>query len=340
MKVSIIVPVYGVEQYLDKCVSSIVGQTYKNLEIFLVDDGSPDNCPQMCDEWAKKDERITVIHKENGGQGTARNAALDKITGDYLLFVDSDDYILPDMVEKLVANTHNGKIPAVFCGMILYDKIKTRKTNWHETTRIVSARELMGEYLIEGKIFGGPQCKLLRADIFEDIRFPSFRANEDAFVLHHILGKCNTAVLLNEWLYVMNLHEGSTEAKPFNPNKMHLLDCDYDLKEYIFKHFPEYQEQADFKLLTDAIFLLEKLYAGNEQKCYEEHEEKLWKIIFEEYQKLMQIYSRNPKLEYAKKILDAPEKFKLGKKRNRIISNIKITIKRILIKIINHKEML
>ena len=88
---SVIISVYKVEDYLDKCVNSIVNQTYKNLEIILVDDGSPDNCPAMCDEWAKKDKRIKVIHKQNGGLSSARNAGLDICTGDYIMFVDSDD---------------------------------------------------------------------------------------------------------------------------------------------------------------------------------------------------------------------------------------------------------
>ena len=86
--ISVIVPVYKVEKYLNKCVQSIVNQTYKNLEIILVDDGSPDNCPQMCDEWAKKDSRIKVIHKENGGVSSARNAGLDNSFGDYIGFID------------------------------------------------------------------------------------------------------------------------------------------------------------------------------------------------------------------------------------------------------------
>ena len=103
MKISVIIPVYKVEKYLDKCVESIVNQTYKNLEIILVDDGSPDNCPAMCDEWAEKDERIRVIHKENGGVSSARNAALEVATGDYIGFVDSDDWIELDMYEYLVS---------------------------------------------------------------------------------------------------------------------------------------------------------------------------------------------------------------------------------------------
>lgn len=101
--ITIIVPVYNVERYLDRCVESIVNQTYKNIEIILVDDGSPDNCPEICDEWARKDIRIKVIHKKNGGLSDARNIAIKKAKGDYYLLVDSDDYIVPDAVEKLEA---------------------------------------------------------------------------------------------------------------------------------------------------------------------------------------------------------------------------------------------
>lgn len=100
-KISVIVPVYKTEQYLNRCVQSITDQTYKNLEIILVDDGSPDNCPEMCDQWAKKDERIKVIHKRNGGISSARNAGLDSATGDYIMFADSDDWMEPDMAEFL-----------------------------------------------------------------------------------------------------------------------------------------------------------------------------------------------------------------------------------------------
>lgn len=104
-KISVIVPVYKVENFLDRCVESIVGQTYENLEIILVDDGSPDNCPSMCDKWAEKDRRIKVIHKENGGVSSARNAALDIVSGDYIGFVDSDDWIDPGMYEFLYENS-------------------------------------------------------------------------------------------------------------------------------------------------------------------------------------------------------------------------------------------
>lgn len=100
--ISVIVPIYNVEQYLDECIQSIVGQTHSNLEIILVDDGSPDNCPQMCDDWALRDERIKVIHKKNGGLSSARNAGIDIATGQFIGFVDSDDIINPEMYSSLV----------------------------------------------------------------------------------------------------------------------------------------------------------------------------------------------------------------------------------------------
>lgn len=118
-KISVIVPVYKTEGLLDRCVESIVGQTYKNLEIILVDDGSPDNCPAMCDEWAEKDSRIRVIHKENGGLCSARNAGMDIATGDYLGFVDSDDCIEPDMYQLLVENAVSTQADISRCGIFV-----------------------------------------------------------------------------------------------------------------------------------------------------------------------------------------------------------------------------
>ena len=99
--VTVVIPIYNVEKYLDRCINSIVNQTYKNREIILVDDGSPDNCPKICDAWAKKDDRIVVIHKENGGVSSAHNKGLDVATGDYITFVDSDDFIEDDMLSSL-----------------------------------------------------------------------------------------------------------------------------------------------------------------------------------------------------------------------------------------------
>lgn len=123
MLISVIVPVYNVEKYLGKCVDSLLGQTYRELEIILVDDGSPDRCGEICDAYAKKDHRIKVIHKENGGLSDARNAGIKKASGEYLLFVDSDDYIERDLIEKVAEAAEKTK-----CDMVMFDYVREEET--------------------------------------------------------------------------------------------------------------------------------------------------------------------------------------------------------------------
>ena len=115
--ITIVIPVYNVEKYLDRCLRSVVNQTYHNLDILLVDDGSPDRCPQMCEEWAHKDSRIRVIHKENGGLGMARNTGIENAAGDYICFFDSDDYIAPDTIELAYEMAREEKVEMVLFGM-------------------------------------------------------------------------------------------------------------------------------------------------------------------------------------------------------------------------------
>lgn len=136
--VSIVVPIYNVEQYLEKCVESICRQTYENLEIILVNDGSPDQCGQMCEEYAKKDNRIKVIHKKNGGLSDARNSGVKLATGKYLLFVDSDDYIAKDLVEKTVTVAEKNN-----CDMVLYDYYYVEPDNVEIRSTIVPANKVI-----------------------------------------------------------------------------------------------------------------------------------------------------------------------------------------------------
>lgn len=117
-KISVIIPIYKVENFLEKCVESIRNQTYKNLEIILVDDGSPDNCPKMCDDYAEKDERIKVVHRENGGLAEARNSGLEVATGDFVVFMDSDDFIDPDTYEMLYKMITENNADMAMCGLV------------------------------------------------------------------------------------------------------------------------------------------------------------------------------------------------------------------------------
>lgn len=181
--ISIIVPVYKVEEYLDECVQSLVNQTYKNLEIILVDDGSPDRCPQMCDEWARKDPRISVIHKSNGGLSSARNAGLDAAKGDYIGFVDSDDIIDAEMYEKLFEPFEDYlNIGITSCMIYRYVDgcITPYNKSWDvRKPRLLSYKDFALELLPCQRNFV-ICCKLFKKELVQGVRFEVGKRNEDS----------------------------------------------------------------------------------------------------------------------------------------------------------------
>ncbi len=206
--ISVIVPVYKVEKYLDKCVQSIVDQTYKNLEIILVDDGSPDNCPLMCDEWAKKDSRIKVIHKENGGASTARNCGLDIAKGDYFGFVDSDDFIHPTMFEKMMNALLNSTKKVAYC---YFNRCKGEQIlpmippNAKETLDIKTSLDMT----FLGKIDYAVWSKLYRRDFFDSVRFSEHEIHEDSLLQIPAILYSEGFVCIVEALYNYRDTEGS-----------------------------------------------------------------------------------------------------------------------------------
>ena len=184
--ISIIVPVYKVEKYLDECVQSLVDQTYKNLEIILVDDGSPDRCPQMCDDWARKDSRIRVIHKPNGGLSSARNAGLDAAKGDYIGFVDSDDIIDTEMYEKLYEPFENfPNVGITSCMIFRYVDgcITPYNKSWDvRKPRLLAYKDFAIELLPCQRNFV-ICCKLFKKELVQDVRFEVGKRNEDSLFI-------------------------------------------------------------------------------------------------------------------------------------------------------------
>ena len=153
--ISIIVPIYRVEKYLNRCIDSILSQSYRNLEIILVDDGSPDNCSIICEEYAKKDKRIKVIHKKNGGLSEARNYGIEASTGDYIMFVDSDDYISKDMCKTLLINALENNADIVVCNFkeVYTDKVeKINKQCIKGNLEVISNIEVLYKYLLKTTI--------------------------------------------------------------------------------------------------------------------------------------------------------------------------------------------
>ena len=187
--VSVIVPIYKVEDYLDECVKSIVGQTYKNIEIILVDDGSPDHCPQKCDEWAKKDLRIRVVHKQNGGLSSARNAGLDVAKGEYIAFVDSDDFITPDYVEVMYNRICNDKSVGIVSGMIYrYTDGQTSPFNqtWNITNERITSSDNFRISSINQTVSYTVWNKIFRASLLSKVRFREGKTNEDTLFMYDL----------------------------------------------------------------------------------------------------------------------------------------------------------
>ncbi|OLR62925.1 hypothetical protein BHF69_09680 [Anaerostipes sp. 992a] len=205
--VSVIVPVYNIEQYLDRCIQSIVDQSYRNLEIILVDDGSKDSSGKKADSWSEQDSRITVIHRTNGGLSAARNSGIDVAKGDYLLFVDSDDWIHKDMVTFLIKNT--AKADMVCCGMLQATDIESTPMKWFKEEHIYSNMEAL-DLLVENKIFTSHVMRnLYPRSIFKDIRFPEGKVFEDIRIAHKIIMQIDSICILPEAYYYYYVREDS-----------------------------------------------------------------------------------------------------------------------------------
>lgn len=247
--ISVIVPVYKVEEYLDRCVDSIINQTYKNLEILLVDDGSPDNCPKMCDDYAKKDKRIKVIHKKNGGLSDARNVGIDNSKGDYLTFIDSDDYVelnyvefLYNLIVKYDADISMGKQYVRYSNKVintgsgyLYDNL---------------SKEEIFEKLMYGEDFDvSAWAKLYKKELFIDIKYPVNRLFEDSATTYKLMDKANKIVMKSEPIYNYIIRENSITNCIFNVKKMDLITSTIEMTDFIAKKYKKLKKSCDRRLM-------------------------------------------------------------------------------------------
>ncbi len=245
--ISVIVPVYNVEKYLDRCVESIVNQTYKNLEIILVDDGSPDNCPKMCDEWAKKDNRIKVVHKQNGGAASTRNAGLDVFTGEYVFFVDSDDTIVDNAIEYLLSIIYDNS-----CDMAVGRYVKVtdnveESVAFTDNVNIYSETEYWQkyyEYYYSGKDEYAitmiiPCCKLINRKVFNDLRFDEGKFYEDEFIIHSLVSKCSRIAFVDSKLYMYYQYQTSIMHRKGVKNSLDAVEAlERRLDYFIEKNMP------------------------------------------------------------------------------------------------------
>ena len=217
--ISVIIPVYKVEKYLCRCVDSVLEQTYTNMEIILVDDGSPDNCPVMCDEYARQDSRVKVFHQENAGLSGARNAGIDMAQGQWLAFVDSDDYLAADFLERLYQACVDTGSSLSVCR---WEYVRGETIPEHGTgeTRVYTGREMLANlYVPDGAYFVVAWNKLYRKELFEDIRYPLGRIHEDEATTYRIYDKVKKAAYVDRSLYGYFVTPVSI-TRGFNPKRM------------------------------------------------------------------------------------------------------------------------
>lgn len=206
--ISIIVPIYKVEKYLKKCIESILKQTYKNIEIILVDDGSPDNCGKICDDYKQMDKRIKVIHKNNGGLSEARNYGIREAKGDYLLFVDSDDFIAENICEILINNINKYSADMAICNFYyVFENKKAIKNEMSskKDVQVLEKENIIREYFLNYSVdLNVAWNKLYKKDIFKGknaILFPVGKLHEDTYIMYKIYYNLNRLVRINKPLY-------------------------------------------------------------------------------------------------------------------------------------------
>lgn len=278
--VSIIIPVYKVEKYLDKCVKSVIDQTYKNLEIILVDDGSPDTCPKMCDDWAKKDSRIKVIHKENGGLSSARNAGLDIFAGDYVMFLDSDDYLDVNAIKYSLSECVNTDADIVsFKARVVREKDSDccyNNSGIYKTTEYNNDEILKYFFSGEDQLFVTSWAKLFKSYIFDNLRFEHGKIHEDEFIIVELLDKAHKLIVIDKPFYNYLKRDGSITAiqslKGFE-NSYEAFLKRYDYVEKNLNQFMSIEKIAFLSQLRVLYVTSKKYYKDFAKKILQKYNE-------------------------------------------------------------------
>lgn len=259
--ISVVIPVYKVEQYLRECVDSVLSQTYENLDIILVDDGSPDNCPAMCDDYSEKDSRVRVIHRKNGGLSAARNSGIGIARGEYITFIDSDDYVSKTYVEQLytiMKASSAGIVQCVYSSNAneLNDTVSTDYT-------VYSPHDAIKSTFCAGKrkIVRAAWGKLYKTGMFtgeNGTRYPEGQTAEDLYVMPEVFDRAGSFALADSTKYFYRLRGDSLWLKPFDSSKLDYFKSISHVKEYLAKNHPDLLDYANNDEINITTFILRK----------------------------------------------------------------------------------
>ena len=255
--ISVVVPVYKVEKYLSKCIESIIGQTYKNIEILLIDDGSPDSCPQICDEYAKKDNRIKVIHKTNGGLSDARNRGIKEASGEYLSFIDSDDYVDKDMIKYLYSLIDKYSADISICGFNRVTNETIIKDRCYENEVVFDSKKALQELAINDNMSDHAWNKLFKKELFinNKIEFPVGKIMEDIATTYRLFEVSNIIIAGNRCLYNYLIREDSIiGSKGINYSKNY-----YENVKTRYNHFKD-DSELGFYYYKNYFYVVMRLF--------------------------------------------------------------------------------
>lgn len=256
--ISVIVPVYNREKYLEECVESILNQDYKDIELILSDDGSTDSSPAMCDEYEKKDSRVKVIHKKNSGQGSARNMGIDIAKGDYLSFIDSDDWVEKDMYTSLMAAAEGNNADICVCEVALVNEDGTR-TEKHRVKglTVLGKDEAMAHRMDNSEIVTDSPCnKLYRRALFGTLRYPEDRIlSEDSAVMYKLIDKSQTIVLTGKVGYDIRCDSSSVSRRKYNRRRCETIKTFSEMSDFFAanKRYNKFVPAAD-SYIAGAVF--------------------------------------------------------------------------------------
>lgn len=265
--ISVIIPIYNVEIYLKKCINSIINQTYSNLEIILVDDGSTDESGDICDYYANIDNRISVIHKTNSGQSDARNVGIDMCNGDYIYFIDSDDYANLNALERLLklAETMDADLVIADINIVNEDYIILETTaSKMGYIEIFTPEEGVDRFI---ELDWGPWNKLYSNNIFKNIRFPSKKIHEDEAIMLHIFFYTTKIVYTHEKLYNYLKRSDSTTGVSYSKKKIDWFEAWKENVDFSKTNFPNSYKKALSKLVVTAVYNLDNLILMNDKNA-------------------------------------------------------------------------
>ena len=270
--ISVIVPVYNVAQYLEKSIASIQQQTYQNLEIILVDDGATDESGRLCEQIAEEDERVLVYHKENEGLSQARNDGLKQAHGDYVIFIDSDDYIHSEMIASLYQQLVKEDADVSSCGVMnVYANSESPQTENQDDYFVCDTETFLREYLIGEKIPGTICNKLIKKEVAAQLTFPKGLIYEDAYY-HFDLIKVAKKYVVNTNPYYYYFHRGdSITTKPYAEKDLAYIDIYQKFYTEVVKEYPNLTEVAFFRLAYAHFFILDKMLLDDNFKEFKDY---------------------------------------------------------------------